>query len=389
MPRYTCVQTITRNSYPPPAHWRSKSCAEAVSSKEERQQSKPQSWDRLRLDVTVGNHSEIYSWAGAPKFEEDTLAKIAGGGALGSGDFGPFVNAILTSATVKFKEEKAINGRHVFEYSYEVPEGVSKYRVSDRGRKQWFITAYSGTFLLDRDDPDLVQLIARTAELRPETGKCQAVSQAEYGRVAIHGFEALIPREARLQLIGHAGDEYVNLTSYTNCREYSSKSVLRFDTPQKDAGDPYKGGPAVAGGFPPGLSFDWRMITAIDFNTAAAGDPVEAILRGPIRNKGSVLAPSGAHIHGRLVHFGQSGDFYELALQFESIDVNGTNIPFTAVLLPEFQPAVSRYYIRSGTPRQDSNRFLLPVDQARHIRLESSGKTTLPEAEEKKKDRVD
>src|SRR5215471_1513035 len=85
MPRYTCVQTVTRNNYPPPSQWRSsRSCAEIVAERDERHhERKPQNWDRLRLDVAIGDEGEILSWVGAPRFEEGKIPELAGSGTLG------------------------------------------------------------------------------------------------------------------------------------------------------------------------------------------------------------------------------------------------------------------------------------------------------------------
>jgi len=382
MPRYTCVETVTRNNYSPPLRWHSsRSCAEIEAERDKRQhQPKPKNWDRLRLDVAIGDQGEIHSWVGAPRFEEGTVAELAGSGTLGSGDFGPFVGAILKVATVKFKEEKVINGRHVLEYSYDVPLSVSKYQVFDSSRSNWFITAYSGTFLLDRDEPDLLQLIVRTADLRPETGKCQAINEVEYGRVPIHGSDVLIPKETRLWVIGRAGEEALNLTSYSNCREYSSKSVLRFETSEASGSSTSRPSSVLSSTFPPGLNFRWRVITPIDSDTAAAGDPVEAILQSSIRDQhGNVLAPAGAHIHGRLVQFANVGGFFELALKFESIELNGSTVPFNVALASSDKWSGIRLHGAKATDLVPAAaQFVFYRDHLKLTQLESSGRTATP-----------
>jgi hypothetical protein len=47
--------------------------------------------DRLKLDVTVSQGAEIFSWAGAQAFPSEDVEKIAGSGMTGTGDFGPFL----------------------------------------------------------------------------------------------------------------------------------------------------------------------------------------------------------------------------------------------------------------------------------------------------------
>jgi hypothetical protein len=134
---------------------------------------------------------------------------------------------------------------------------VSRYSVREIGNKEFF-TAYSGTFLLDRDEPDLVELTVRTQDLPPEAGACQVVNEVEYGRIRIHETDTLVPRESRLIAVGDQGQEMQNLATYDNCREYGSKSVIRFDAPEAvQPGDRRTQAAPVA--FPPGLSFEWLL----------------------------------------------------------------------------------------------------------------------------------
>ena len=379
MPRYTCVETVTRNNYPPPLLWwhSSRSCAEIVAELGQHER-KPKNWDRLRLDVAIGDQGEILSWVGAPRFEEGTLSELAGKGPLVSGDFGPFLGAIFKVAAVEFKQERIIDGRHVLEYSYDVPQQLSKYQVFDSSRKNWFITAYSGTFLLNRDDPDLVQLRIRTADLPPETGKCQAINEVEYGRVPIHGSDVLIPKTTQLWVIGRSGEEAMNRTFYANCREYSSKSVLRFNTSATTDSNT-SGVPSadLSSAFPPGLNFRWRVVTPIDSDTAAAGDPVEGTLQSSIRDQhGSVLAPTGAHIHGRLVQFSHFGGFFALALKFESIELNGATVPFNVALAADDKWSGIRLHgAKSSELVPGPAQFFFYRDHLKLTQLESSGRT--------------
>ena len=71
------------------------------------------------------------------------------------------------------------------------------------------------------------------------------------------------------------------------------------------------------------------------WETAAAGDVIEASLRSPIVGaNGMVLARSGTRITGRLVRVFRSSRVYEICVRFESIDINGRVIPFGATQTP-------------------------------------------------------
>ncbi len=108
-------------------------------------------------------------------------------------------------------------------------------------------------------------------------------------------------------MVYRSGREAVATTSYSSCHEYGSTSVLRFDGLESA---PASAVPSVSvpaantpprSPFPPGLTFNCRIVTPID-SGSSAGLPIEGILRSPLRGKDkSILAPRGARIHGRLV----------------------------------------------------------------------------------------
>jgi hypothetical protein len=130
LPRYTCVQTITRKYYGPQSHGRSRSCSVVIAAHEKSNAEMAlKSWDRLRLEVAVAGNSNVYSWVGAPQFDKEGVDKLAGRGPLGTGNFGPFLSSIFKQATVAFRKTGTANGRQLFEYSYVMPVERSSYNV--------------------------------------------------------------------------------------------------------------------------------------------------------------------------------------------------------------------------------------------------------------------
>jgi hypothetical protein len=75
-----------------------------------------------------------------------------------------------------------------------------------------------------------------------------------------------------------------------------------------------------------------RIVTSIDSNSAAAGDPIEAVLLSPIRGKdGKEWAPAGTRLQGRLLGLESiSQSFFQVLVQFESIELNGSAVPIRA-----------------------------------------------------------
>jgi hypothetical protein len=185
----------------------------------------------------------------------------------------------------------------------------------------------------------MVHLTVRTAELPESNPACQAISDVEYGRTTIHDLAVLIPRETRLRTIDREGSETLSLTAYEKCREYASKSRMLLEAPPGDAATaaPQAKLPSALS---PGLRFECRIVTPIDSDTAAAGDPIEAVLRSPIHDKkNGVLVPAGVRIHGRLMRFEhRSGAFesFRVLVDLDSIEVNGKAVPLRAV--PEAMP---------------------------------------------------
>jgi len=339
--RYTCVQNVARRAYESDSK-ASPSCDDIVSGRSGRKHvSRLISSDHLQLDVAIAENREIHSWPGASAFAEEEIRELVGsGGPFGSGDFAAFIAGIFGgSAAVKFSKARTVNGHALLEYTFEVSQGASNYATaSSAGR---IATAYGGSFLLDPQTADLVQLSVRTAELPAATEACQATSAIEYQRIGVHGQDVLIPRETDLRTTFRDGTETASVTSYSNCREYAGHAVLRFDvaeaapkTSPARSEESSMTPPAVSP-FPLGLTFECRIVTPIDSDTPA-GRPIEALLRTPLRGTdGEILAGVGTKIHGRLVRlveYTSPHNYFEADVRLDSIELNGTNPPLYAVL---------------------------------------------------------
>jgi hypothetical protein len=376
MPRYTCVQTITRTYYEAPFRIHKPSCAALIAEQQARKHElSPLGWDRLRLDVALVEGKNVYSWVGAPRFTDETLEKLAGHGPLGSGDFGIFLREILLRGTVNFQREEVLDGRRLLTYTYDLPVTRSGYRIMTHDG--WTLTGYSGTLLLDPEASDITRLTVRTAELPESSPACQAISEVTYGRTSIHERMVLIPRETRLRMIDRPGTESFSLTSFAGCREYGSSGRMVVDNPIGPAapGKTPLSSAEPASPLPVGLRFTSRIVTPIDSDTAAAGDPVEAVLRTPMRDKkNSVVAPAGARLHGRLrrvEHRSGPPEYFEIVVQFESVEIDGRNVLLTATSYPPQHPVLEesvlsglRLLLLNGS--RDSATFFF---RERHLRL--------------------
>lgn len=378
MPRYTCVQTVTRTYYDARAGAHGSSCSALIAARSTRKHALPAfGWDRLRLEVAWVAGNNVYSWVGEPRFADDNLEKLAGEGPLGSGDFGALLREILLQATLDFEREQFIDGKHLLEYSYNMPVEKSTYRVkTSDGRDP---IAYSGTLLLDPETQDLVSLSIRIANLPHSSSACMATTEISYGRTSIHGRLVLIPRETYLDVLSVTGTESISETSFTNCREYATSVRFLDNSIGSTRPETVMSTGDAPTPLPAGLEFDARIITPIDSDTAAAGDPIEAVLRSPIRgNNKTVLAPAGAHIHGRLTDVRWRSKplaKYELTVRFESVEIEGRNVAFSALLEPPHPQVLTGTFSTSGLiPLKSNDPFIgstFSFPQEQHLRVKN------------------
>ena len=272
--RYTCVQTITRAYRQPARKGLSLPCRSLLANRERRAREPLTAWDRLRVDVTVASEKEIYTWAGAPRFQ-GSLFDVVGrfGRPLADGDFSGYLAGILeNSARVVPHGTQIKNGRILVQIDYEVPLFASRYAIATPTRA--WTTAYSGSLLLDPDTGDLVKGSLASSELPPETEQCAAFQDVEYARVEIGGKSVLIPSATRLTIIDREGGESVNSSSYAGCRAYTGQSSIRFD--EAVDGDPSTAGAGIEApplALPPESEFRVRILTRIDSNSFAAAIP--------------------------------------------------------------------------------------------------------------------
>jgi hypothetical protein len=365
IPNYTCIETIRRERFQPDGGFAKQSCDTLLARRQ-----KPDfastlrlmSIDRLRLDVAYTGEREIYSWAGANKFEDGEIDELIRDGAMGTGPFASMVVAIFTEgARFTFEGDRPEAGRNLMEYSFRVTEEQSRYRVRTHvAPNGWVTTAYTGTLLLDARTAELVRATTRTAELRPETSLCESGTTLEYGIVKLFGVGYLLPKAARQRFIGQNGFEGENTVSFSACREFQAQSTLTFGTAKNRAGgDPYV--PAAIP-LPAGLPVHVELTTPIDGTRAAAGDRIAGRLIDPIETaQKRTLVAAGAVVDGRLMRV-ENGrlptDQLTIALRWEAVDVDGVKTPLT--LTPDRRRSGLRI-TETGGLRRRGEEFELPA----------------------------
>jgi hypothetical protein len=331
LPRYTCVETVARAQYLPPLG--SGFTCPAVMARHRRDDSQGGlvMRDRLRLDVAVINGEEMFSWAGARRFETRDIDRLVGGGASGSGDFGSFLLSVFGTAPEAIHYRGLSDNFALFDYVVPVTRSNYRYRSDLAGVSRK--TGYRGTFSVDPADADVRQLVVETDEFEPGDKACSVRHVMDYQRVELGNGDFLLPEVSTMNALYRDGGESVNTTHYSSCREYVGESTIRFDdSPSAAAGKSHaaKQGPKP---LPPNTLVKINLDRPLDTDTTAAGDEVTAI---------AAFGHETARIHGRILRLAQfmiPSPRWILVMNFDSIERGGVLQPLSLAPIDGNQPS--------------------------------------------------
>jgi hypothetical protein len=319
MPRYTCVETVSRTQYQPPD---SPSTCQALVAMRRLMPTRGALMlrDRLRLDVAVVDGGEMFSWAGAGKFETHEIDKLVGGGASGSGEFGSFLASVFGNAPDPIRYAGLGNSLAMFEYN--VPLARSNYRYQTNGNARTI--GYRGTFSVDPADGDVEQLVVESDQFAAADGVCLIRHQMDYSRVKIGKGDFVLPEVSTMDALYHSGAESLNETRYSDCREYVGESTIRFDDPDATTGA--MASKAAVQPLPPKVRLLIGLSKPINTEVAAAGDAVDGVL---VRDAGTA-AKANDHVHGRILRLQQDmtqPPRWIVAIRFDTIERRGVEQP--------------------------------------------------------------
>lgn len=323
--------------------------------------------DRLRLDVAYVGGKELYAWPGAPRFGEMALDKIVSEGAIGNGTFGGFAREVFSSNAPKFFWGGYVerDGRRLVRFTFRVPLENSRYVLE---QENWRAKVpYSGYF---ESDPQTL-MPARfqiDAEAIPADLKLRAAGQSiEYAQVHIGDSQFLLPFSAEMWLEQNTGEEDRNTIQFESCRQYSGESNIRFDVVENDASAAAALDQPIE--VPKGLTVQADLQEGVNYDTAARGDLVHAIVTSPVKHSGQVIIPKGAVITARITSLGRrslrSVTYFGVSLTFLRIEFGGRRGDFSAIIEgagvgSNFSALDDTISLKSPTPRiPESVRLLL------------------------------
>jgi hypothetical protein len=331
IPNHTCVESVRRDQYERVGEPAPRSCDALLTRRKLPGFSSSlrlATTDRLRLDVLLSTDRELYSWAGAKKFEEGEIDELVTQGAFATGPFASMLLSVLASRDARFifEGETSLGGRRLLEYSYNVPVDRSRYRI--KAQNDWVVTGYTGTILADPETAELVRLSSRTEELPPETRSCESDSELEYSTVRLGNDDYLLPKMTRQRFIMRDGSEGANTITFSACRDFRSESTVDFSPKAADA-SPLSANPSPLD-LPSGLPVTVELTSpSVRGDRAEAGDRIEGRLVNAIRDavQGTTLVPAGAALVGRLMRvetrWGPPAEI-TFALRWETVEVDGT-----------------------------------------------------------------
>jgi len=330
LPKYTCLQTVHRSRFQLFRAVQVSSCGQVTVSSAAK--IRPQlllAWtDRFKLDVTVSDGAEIFSWAGARQFQSEDVEKIVGAGMAGTGDFGPFLMSIFggSASAYDYLGLEQNKGREFAVYGYHVPVSTSHYQIKTGLQPEDRVNmAYRGKFWIDPQNADLSRMTIEVPNPPRESQTCRIETTIDYQRARIGRSEFLLPQLTVLKMWDMEGERHENRIEYATCHEFQSESVFRTDLDDPTTASEGSKSPVA---IPPGITIKIALRSKIDSESSFAGDAIE----GQSLNAIGSLAPKGAVVHGRIVRFGQElqpSAYYALGLKFHSIEVNGNEVPLT------------------------------------------------------------
>lgn len=332
VPRYTCVETITRTQHNPPARVSPATCAAVREARARNTSPGILIWhDRLRLDVAVADGSEMFAWAGASKFETTDISQLALSGSTGSGAFGTFLVSVFGNDPDRYsyagERDTELGRLAVFHYNVPLKRSHYTYKTSNGVNRT---IGYTGSFYLTPGTAELRQLVVEANDL---TGGevCQVVDTMDYSSVRIGSREFLLPEVSRMLAVYENGDETNNETRFSGCHEYVGESTIRFDG-EDEAPKAIAAAKEALQALPAKTRVRVHLASPIETEVAAAGDPVVGIVEREAREKGRVLVRTTDKLRGRLLRLEQfmlPVPRWIVAIRFDGIERDGVLQPVT------------------------------------------------------------
>ena len=322
LPNYTCQETMERSIHAPTGQ---------IEFRE-----------RLRLEVLITKATELFAWPGSTDFSQEALESWIRAGAIGNGNFAAELHNLFVTpaATVKYAGLETRDQRALHRFDFYTPLLSSRYSLAVHGRSA--ITAFSGSFWVDKESLDIVRLETRAEDIPPLLDCSKAYESVTYGRIRLGVDQRVLASAAELVMVTLDGRESRNTIAFSKCHHYAAETSLSF------AASPDLAAPAPAQpelGLPAGVALALRLEQPILIGESAAGDPIVARLDKTVTS-GKMTLPKGTRMLGRIRRLEQhftSPAAIVVGLQFFAAETPEGRITFSAHLTgPRARPDVTR-----------------------------------------------
>jgi hypothetical protein len=300
MPNYTCLETMDRTITEPSGQ---------IEFRE-----------RLRVEVLVANHQELFAWPGSTNFA-DLIGDWIGSGAIGTGNFWTNLHNLFvgSGASVKFAGVETVGGESLYRFDFRVPSLSSQYSLTIAGRTA--TTAYSGSFWVEKNSLDLVRVDTRAEDIPPNLDCLQERTSVTYSRVRLGSEARLLAATSQLEIVNRNNYRSHNTIGFTGCRHYGAVSAVSFDG--QPATSATGEGPRDVLKLPANLTLTLKLDRPITTEDSAAGDEITAVLDKPVKS-GDIRLEKGARVLGRIRRLEQHSKTREpmtmVAMEFYAVD---------------------------------------------------------------------
>jgi hypothetical protein len=307
---HACIETIDRSyfsryNYNPLSS--TPSCERlSADRKKGRPKLRLDSTDRLRVQVTLTQGREIYSWTEPGAFSR-SVEEILQWGPIGTGAFAANLLDIFADPSVRFRilDEK----EQSLEFGFRVPIEASHLIV--RAGTEWRAAGYEGSLSIDPRSLELTRFTMESGELPPETTMCEVSTTNEYQ--GDHSAGLLLPRVSRSHHIMRDSTEAERVTTFSNCHELTASSYAR--EPDGDLELPER------------IPFELALTAPIDTASAAAGDIVSARFTKPVLSSKLRVPIGSSTVTGRILrmeHRLVPKEDFVVSIAFDRVQVGGT-----------------------------------------------------------------
>jgi hypothetical protein len=304
----SCLASVERTRYLPRKPAANGSCGDIAAAMTNTPRGVLEWRSRLRLNVAAGESGETFALTDAGPLEKDDIGGMLSAAAAGSGEFHTFLRNLISGEGDPFQSrgvQQTGIGR-MLAFGFQVPAEKSHFGYAN-GTDKSSTAAYGGS-LFTTESGELKELVIQAENAGPA---CRVQYVTDYASTRIGDHEVLVPRSSMMDAVLKTGAELHTETYYSGCRRVTSapSAVPSITAPRP---------------VPPNVRLRVRLQPPIDVHTAAAGEPVVAVIRGTVKDKvNGMIVHAGDRLHGRIASIEEylvPQHRWDIAIAFETIE---------------------------------------------------------------------